>query len=42
MRFSISWFDVAFEQLLVGLVSSFRYGGDEINARLAKSEANSS
>ncbi|XP_057458872.1 annexin-like protein RJ4 isoform X1 [Lotus japonicus] len=26
-------------QLLVGLVSSFRYGGDEINARLAKTEA---
>lgn len=26
-------------QLLVGLVSSFRYGGDEINARLAKAEA---
>ncbi|KAL2326400.1 hypothetical protein Fmac_025458 [Flemingia macrophylla] len=26
-------------QLLVGLVTSFRYGGDEINARLAKSEA---
>ncbi|XP_057458767.1 annexin-like protein RJ4 [Lotus japonicus] len=26
-------------QLLVGLVSSFRYAGDEINARLAKSEA---
>ncbi|TKY45423.1 Annexin protein RJ4 [Spatholobus suberectus] len=33
-------FDLTFEQLLVGLVSSFRYGGDEINARLAKSEAN--
>lgn len=28
-----------FEQLLVGLVSSFRYGGSEINARLAQSEA---
>ncbi|MED6109244.1 hypothetical protein PIB30_031684 [Stylosanthes scabra] len=27
-------------QLLVGLVSSFRYEGDEINARLAQSEAN--
>ncbi|XP_020215168.1 annexin-like protein RJ4 [Cajanus cajan] len=27
-------------QLLVGLVSSFRYRGDEINLRLAKSEAN--
>lgn len=26
-------------QLLVGLVSSFRYGGSEINARLAQSEA---
>ncbi|XP_019449996.1 PREDICTED: annexin-like protein RJ4 [Lupinus angustifolius] len=26
-------------QLLVGLVSTFRYGGDEINARLAKNEA---
>ncbi|KAK7283917.1 hypothetical protein RIF29_13666 [Crotalaria pallida] len=26
-------------QLLVGLVSSFRYGGHEINARLAKTEA---
>lgn len=26
-------------QLLVGLVTSFRYGGDEINAKLAKSEA---
>ncbi|KAE9617196.1 putative annexin [Lupinus albus] len=26
-------------QLLVGLVSTFRYGGDEINARLAKTEA---
>ncbi|KAK4253808.1 hypothetical protein QN277_010435 [Acacia crassicarpa] len=26
-------------QLLVGLVSSFRYGGDEINAKLAQSEA---
>ncbi|RYQ86644.1 hypothetical protein Ahy_B10g106293 isoform A [Arachis hypogaea] len=31
---------VEFEQLLVGLVSSFRYEGDEINARLAQSEAN--
>ncbi|KAL2979615.1 hypothetical protein AAZX31_13G181800 [Glycine max] len=28
------------DHLWVGLVSSFRYGGDEINARLAKSEAN--
>ena len=27
-------------ELLVGLVSSFRYEGDEINARLAQSEAN--
>ncbi|KAJ1406998.1 Annexin, partial [Sesbania bispinosa] len=27
------------EDLLVGLVSSFRYGGNEINARLAQSEA---
>ncbi|XP_061349579.1 annexin-like protein RJ4 [Gastrolobium bilobum] len=26
-------------QLLVGLVSAYRYGGDEINARLAKTEA---
>jgi annexin A13 len=26
-------------QLLVGLVSSFRYGGDEINPKLAKTEA---
>ena len=26
-------------QLLVGLVSSFRYGGDEINAKMAQSEA---
>lgn len=26
-------------QLLVGLVSSFRYGGDEINAKLAQTEA---
>ncbi|KAL9298371.1 hypothetical protein ACSQ67_024267 [Phaseolus vulgaris] len=26
-------------QLLVGLVTSYRYGGDEINARLAKTEA---
>lgn len=26
-------------QLLVALVSAFRYSGDEINARLAKSEA---
>ncbi|MED6108826.1 hypothetical protein PIB30_027780 [Stylosanthes scabra] len=26
-------------QLLVGLVSSYRYGGDEINERLAKTEA---
>ncbi|CAK8564600.1 unnamed protein product [Lathyrus sativus] len=26
-------------QLLVGLVSSFRYGGSEVNARLAQSEA---
>ena len=30
---------VGFEQLLVGLVSSYRYGGDEINVRLAQSEA---
>lgn len=29
-----------FEQLLVGLVSSFRYEGDEINAKLAQNEAN--
>ncbi|OIV89623.1 hypothetical protein TanjilG_14794 [Lupinus angustifolius] len=28
------------EDLLVGLVSSFRYEGDEINAKLAKTEAN--
>lgn len=28
-----------FEQLLVGLVSSFRYGGSEVNASLAQSEA---
>jgi hypothetical protein len=26
-------------QLLVGLVTAFRYEGDEINARLANSEA---
>jgi len=30
---------VGFMQLLVGLVTSYRYGGDEINARLAKTEA---
>ncbi|RZB81924.1 Annexin-like protein RJ4 [Glycine soja] len=33
-------YHVMVEILWVGLVSSFRYGGDEINARLAKSEAN--
>lgn len=31
--------DLNFEQLLVGLVSSFRYGGSEVNARLAQCEA---
>ncbi|KAF1896810.1 hypothetical protein Lal_00034511 [Lupinus albus] len=36
---SISCSEVHFMQLLVGLVSTFRYGGDEINARLAKTEA---
>jgi annexin D len=29
-----------FKQLLVGLVSSFRYEGDEINPKLAQTEAN--
>lgn len=32
-------FVVDFEQLLVGLVTSFRYVGDEINQRLAQTEA---
>ena len=40
VHYFMVWVSVVyFEQLLVGLVSSFRYGGDEINARLAKSEA---
>lgn len=30
---------IEFEQLLVGLVSSYRYEGDEINERLAQTEA---
>jgi len=29
-----------FEQLLVGLVSSYRYEGDDIHAKLAQTEAN--
>ncbi|KAF1866225.1 hypothetical protein Lal_00024224 [Lupinus albus] len=32
--------ELNFEKFLVGLVSSFRYEGDEINAKLAKTEAN--
>jgi hypothetical protein len=36
----IMWLsDLIFEQLLVGLVSSFKYGGSEVNARLAQHEA---
>jgi len=31
---------IDFEQLLVGLVSSYRYEGHEINAKLAQTEAN--
>jgi len=31
---------IGFEQLLVGLVSSYRYEGDEINVKLAQTEAN--
>jgi len=34
-KFVVGWF----MQLLVGLVTSYRYGGDEINARLAKTES---
>ena len=32
-------FGFGFGQLLVGLVSSYRYVGDEINARLTKTKA---
>jgi len=39
MVLTIEFVVVGFVQLLVGLVTSYRYGGDEINARLAKTEA---
>ena len=35
----VTMFVVVLSQLLVALVTAFRYTGDEINARLAKSEA---
>lgn len=39
MVFVIWVFVVDFEQLLVGLVTAFRYVGDEINPKLAQTEA---